>query len=123
MKRIAFACDGGFVSPHFGHCEHVLIYTVENKTMVKVESMDSPEHQHGALPNLLKEKNVDLVIAGGMGQGAVNLLKEYGIEVITGARGLAQEVLQSYFEGMLKSTGTICQHSHEHHEKGECHHS
>ena len=91
--------------------------------MVKVESMDSPEHQHGALPNLLKEKNVDLVIAGGMGQGAVNLLKEYGIEVITGARGLAQEVLQSYFEGMLKSTGTICQHSHEHHEKGECHHS
>ena len=60
---------------------------------------------------------VNVIIAGGMGEGAVNIFNARNIEVIMGATGVAQEAVERYIRGELKSTGSIC---HEHQHEGEC---
>jgi len=55
-------------------------------------------------------------ISGGMGGGAVTIFNEKSIEVITGAQGSAEDAANSYLQGALKSTGSVC-HEHQHHDE------
>ena len=79
--------------------------------------MKNPGHRPGFLPNFLNDIGVNVIISGGMGQGAIDIFNEKGIEVITGALGEAKIAAEEYLKGNLKSTGSIC-HEHQHH--GEC---
>lgn len=121
--KIAIATDGQSVSGHFGHCEGFTIYDCsrENATspmrVQKKEFVPNPGHQPGFLPNFLDSQGVKAVIAGGMGGGAVQLFDEKKIEVITGATGNIDAVLDDYLSGKLKSAGSIC---HEHQHSGSC---
>ncbi len=117
MKKIAVASDNGKVAGHFGHCEAFIVFHAEDKEIVKVETIASPEHRPGFLPVFLAEQGVDVIISGGMGGGAVNLFNENNIEVIIGAQGGAQEAAEAYLDGSLVSTGSICR---EHQHQGEC---
>lgn len=69
------------------------------------------------LPNFLADRGAQVIIAGGMGGGAVEIFNERGVEVIIGAQGDAGAAVEAYLEGRLKSTGSIC---HEHEHQGEC---
>ncbi|MFT5875125.1 MAG: putative Fe-Mo cluster-binding NifX family protein [Clostridium sp.] len=115
--KIAIASDGKNVSGHFGFCEGFTIYEVENDKTVSKSFTANPGHKPGFLPVFLKELNVNLIIAGGMGGTAQNLFNEKGIEVVVGAKGLSEDVLQKYINGELKSTGSVCQ---EHEHEGHC---
>lgn len=84
--------------------------------IVKTESIPSPGHKPGFLPNFLNDMGVTVVIAGGMGSGAVEIFTEKGIEIITGAKGSAEAAAKSYLQGTLKSTGAVCQ-EHQHHDE------
>jgi len=117
--KIAVACEGKMVTEHFGHCEGYRIFKVDDKEIKGEELIPNPGHQPGFLPLFLKEKEVDVIISGGMGGRAINLFNEAGIEVITGAAGGAEAVVKSYIEGKLKSTGSVC---NEHRHAGECGH-
>jgi predicted Fe-Mo cluster-binding NifX family protein len=77
----------------------------------------NPGHKPGFLPNFLGDMGVEVIIAGGMGGGAVEIFNERNIEVIVGAQGDARSAVESYLHGELKSTGSIC---HEHEHAGEC---
>lgn len=114
--KIAVASEGVMVTGHFGHCENFNIYEVENNKIIKSESIPNPGHKPGFLPNFLGELYVNVIISGGMGGGAVEIFNERGIEVITGAVGLANAAVESYLNGKLKSTGSIC-HEHQHHDE------
>ena len=62
---------------------------------------------------------VEVMIAGGMGGGAVDIFNERGVEVVLGAQGDAKSAVEAYLRGELESTGSVC-HEHEHaHECGE----
>lgn len=115
--KIAVASMGNVVAGHFGHCENFNIFDVENNAVVKHESIANPGHKPGFLPNFLGDLGVNVIIAGGMGEGAVNIFNARNIEVIMGATGVAQEAVERYIRGELKSTGSIC---HEHQHEGEC---
>lgn len=115
--KIAVASDGKIVTGHFGHCDNFNIYEVEDKRIVKTESIPNPGHKPGFLPVFLYEKGVNVIIAGSMGGGATQIFKEKGIEVITGASGDAQAAVDSYLKGELISTGTVC---HEHQHADDC---
>jgi predicted Fe-Mo cluster-binding NifX family protein len=54
-----------------------------------------------------------VVIAGGMGGGAIDIFNEKGIDVITGAAGLLDQIIGQYLDGTLVSSGSIC-HEHQH---------
>lgn len=115
--KIAVASEGNMTIEHFGHCENFNIYEVENQKIVKEQSIPNPGHRRGFLPHFLHDLGVNVVISGGMGGGAIDIFKEKGIEVITGAAGEARDNVLSYLEGKLESTMTVC-NKHEH--AGEC---
>ena len=56
------------------------------------------------------------VITDGMGAMAVRLFNLNNIEVILGAAGNIEEVLNEYLKGSLLSTGSSCSHDHGNHE-------
>lgn len=106
--KIAAACDGKQIFEHFGHCENFRIFDVENGTITTETSILNPSHKPGFLPNFLADQGVDVIIAGGMGSGAVDIFNERGIEVIVGAKGDPRAAAEAYLRGELKSTGSIC---------------
>ena len=119
--KIAVAAMGSTVSGHFGHCENFNIYEAEDGRVVSSESVPNPGHRPGFLPNFLADRGVQVIIAGGMGGGAVDIFNERGVEVIVGATGDAAAAVEAYLKGELKSPGSIC-HQHEHaHECGGHH--
>lgn len=117
--KIAVASEKDLVSPHFGHCPDFNIFEVKNGRIVNHEILANPGHSPGFLPNHLHDMGVNVVISGGMGGKAVNLFNERGIKVITGVSGRAETAVNSYLQGKLESTGSVCQ---EHLHCGECGH-
>ena len=113
MIKIAVASENEIVTDHFGHCINFNIYETKSGKIAKSESLPNPGHKPGFLPNYLNDLGVNVIISGGMGGGAVDIFNEKGIEVIVGASGDAKEAVESYLDGSLKSTGSIC-HDHEH---------
>lgn len=110
---IAVASDKGKVTEHFGHCETFIIYNIEDNKIKSKEEVPNPGHKPGFLPVFLHEKSVSTIISGGMGGGAVDIFNEKNIEVIIGAKGESDDVIQSYLLGELEYTGSVC-HDHDH---------
>jgi|SRR5690554_1544159 len=106
--KIAVASDDGKVAEHFGHCQCFLLYTTRGQDIVDKEQVPYPGHSPGFLPNFLNDKGANLIISGGMGGGAIRIFDEKGIEVITGARGNTDAVVQDYLKGNLQSSGSVC---------------
>lgn len=110
-RRIALPLEGETVSPHFGHSPKFAVFDVENDAIRDGTTMMPPPHSPGAIPAWLKENGVDVVIAGGMGHRALNMLEASGIEVVTGAAPGHPEVLvRAYLAGTLKTGDNVCDH-------------
>jgi predicted Fe-Mo cluster-binding NifX family protein len=116
--KIAAACNGNEIWAHFGHCKNFMIYDTENGSIVSEKSVANPGHRPGFLPNFLADMGVKVIIAGGMGGGAVSIFNERDVEVITGAEGNAKSAVEKYLRGELESTGAVC---HQHANSPECH--
>ena len=110
--RYAIPVSGGMVSPHFGHCEQFAFFDVdEQKSIIRKEFIASPEHQPGLLPVWLAEQGASVVIAGGMGPHAVDLLQQRGIEVILGAiESDPEKAVLNHLNGCLATGENICDH-------------
>ena len=119
--KIAVTYDNGNVFQHFGRTENFKVYEVEGGRVVSSEVMNSNGVGHEALAWLLKDCDIDVLICGGMGQGAQDALAEAGIEVCAGAEGNTDEAVAAYLAGELVNTGVNCDHhDHEHgHGHGE----
>lgn len=113
--KIAVPTEGDNISGHFGKCGSFTIFEIENSKIVKKILLDTSSNQHGLLPAFLANNGVNLVIAGGMGDGAKNNMAKNNVEVITGASGNIKAAINAYLAGNLKSTGAGCSgHDHQH---------
>ncbi|MCF0114497.1 MAG: FKBP-type peptidyl-prolyl cis-trans isomerase [Erysipelotrichaceae bacterium] len=117
--KIAVTYDNGNVFQHFGRTENFKVYTVENNEIVSSEMISSNGEGHGALANVLATNDINVVICGGLGDGALNALNNAGIEVCAGAEGNTDEVVQAYLDGTLVNTGANCDHHEEEHACGD----
>ncbi|MCL6591777.1 MAG: NifB/NifX family molybdenum-iron cluster-binding protein [Firmicutes bacterium] len=115
--KVAIATDNGTVSQHFGHCEGFAIYDIENGLVKEEKFAPNPGHRPGFLPIFLNELGMNAIIAGGMGDGAVQIFNGHGIEVLTGIDGRNDEVVRQYLQGSLVSSGSVC---HEHNHADSC---
>ncbi|WP_123053414.1 NifB/NifX family molybdenum-iron cluster-binding protein [Clostridium sp. JN-1] len=115
--KIALPSNGNVVNQHFGMSKSFEIVTVEDKKVTNVEEISSEEfqHQHEGLANLLSKHGVEVVIVGGIGQGAINGLKMNGLQVIRGASGEYMKVVEEYINGTLEDKNIVCNHHGEHH--------
>ena len=114
--KIAVTYDNGNVFQHFGKTENFKVYEVEDNKVVSSEVIGSNGTGHGALAGLLAEQGINVLICGGIGGGAQTALTEAGIEMVAGAQGNTDDVVEAYLKGELVSTGANC--DHHHHEEG-----
>lgn len=118
--KIAVTYDNGNVFQHFGKTEFFKVYEVEDNKVVSSEVIGSNGTGHGALAGLLADRNVDVLICGGIGGGAQAALAEAGVELCAGAEGDTDQVVEAYLKGELVSTGANCDHHHgEDHSCGD----
>lgn len=108
--KVAVACDDNLVSPHFGRCQRYLIAELTGTEVKLVQWLDNPGHEPGALPALMHQEQVALVIAGGAGPRAQQLLAQYNIDLLTGVTGEAIAVLQALAHGELQVGESSCDH-------------
>lgn len=108
--KAAIACDGTQVSPHFGRCERYLVAEVEGTDTRNVQWMANTGHEHGVLPEVVRREGLQVVVAGGAGPRAQQLLAQNGIQMVLGASGDALEVLQALAHGTLQPGESSCDH-------------
>ena len=80
--KIAIPVDNGMLAEHFGHCSHFELFDIEDNSVVQANLVKAPPHQPGLLPPWLAEKGVTDVIAGGMGQRAIDIFKSHQVNVL-----------------------------------------
>ncbi len=114
--KIALPTRKGFIDEHFGHCEYYTVFTVdENNEIVCSETVESPAGCgcKSNIAEVLSKMGVNMMLAGNMGDGAVNVLHNSGIEVVRGCNGNVKAVALDYLKGNIKDSGDSC-HEHEH---------
>ena len=108
--RVAVACDGETVSPHFGRCERFLVAEVSGTSIDRLPDLVNPGHEPGLLPRIMREQGIECVLAGGAGPRAVGMLQEAGIQFIAGVSGNATAALADFAAGTLESGDSSCEH-------------
>ena len=117
--KVAIPTISGNVDDHFGHCEYFQVFTTNDSKDIIHEELISSPNGCGCKSNIaqtLAEKGVKIMLAGNMGQGAVNVLNSHGIDVLRGCSGDVKSVTESWLAGTLKDSGISCA-AHEH----DCH--
>ena|SRR6056297_300217 len=109
--KIAIPTAGGKLTLHFGHCQEFAIVEVSDNQIIDQQFLPPPPHEPGVLPKWLHEQGAGVVIAGGMGQRAISLFQEAGIQVITGAPAEEpKKLVQSYLNNTLTIGDNACNH-------------
>ena len=109
--KIAIPTTAGELSAHFGHCETFAVCTIENDKIAHEEMINPPAHEPGSHPKFLHDLGVTVVISGGMGMKAQQLMQENGIQVITGTCQLPlKELVEVYLKDGLQSGNNPCDH-------------
>ena len=117
--KIAVTYDNGNVFQHFGHTEYFKIYNVENNEVISAEVVDTEGSGHEALAEFLSDRDVNVLICGGCGEGAMDAMTDAGIEVISGVDGDTDIAVMTYLRGGMQSAGVNCDH-HSHEAEGGC---
>lgn len=118
IMKIALPSRNNNIDDHFGHCEYYTIFTVDTqaKKIIDSETLESPAGC-GCKSNIastLSDMGVKVLLAGNMGEGAVRVLSNAGIEVLRGCSGNVKAVAEKWLEGSLIDSGDSC-HNHECH--------
>ena len=109
--KIAIPLTANEISSHFGHCEKFAVFEIENAEIKAKEILDPPAHEPGSHPAFLKTHGVSVVIAGGMGMRAQQLMQNSGIEVIVGVCPQPlEELVKLYLEKKLEAGENRCDH-------------
>ncbi len=124
IMRVAVTYDNGNVFGHFGRTEEFKVYDIEDGKVVNSTIVSTNGEGCGALAGVLRIADVDTLICGGIGGGAVMALQEAGIKLYAGASGNTDEVVASFINGTLAAVGeaNCSHHDHEHEAGHTCHH-
>ena len=114
------------IDGHFGRCEYYGVYTISEKNeIVDVQTIKS-EQGCGCKSNIsgvLANQGVTIMLAGGIGGGAINVLNTWGIDVVRGCSGNAADAVKEFVLGNLADSGVSCQQHEHHHSHGpDCNH-
>ena len=130
---IAIPTADGLLDSHFGGARQFTLAEVDrqSRAMIRSNVVEAPPHQPGLFPAWLREQGVGVVIVGGIGQRALSIFAQHGIEVQAGQPGATVESLVAAYldERLIQPQG--CgghhhdhgpEHAHDHgHGRGPCH--
>ncbi len=114
-KCIAIPMENGVLCAHFGHCQYFSIVTVVNNQITEIKEQTPPVHEPGVYPRWVASFGVTDVIAGGMGQKAIDLFNEQNINAFVGApiKG-AKELIEEFLADKLMLNANYCNHDDKH---------
>ncbi len=111
MRKIAIPVAEGKLTAHFGHAAQFALVHLKDGQVKDKEILTPPPHEPGVLPKWLGELGVDVIIAGGMGQKALSLFEQNGIQVCTGAPSLSpEELVDQFLSNTLQAGENVCDH-------------
>ncbi len=120
--KIAVPTRGTNVDEHFGHCEYYTIFSInKDQTIENSEILPAPQGCgcKSNIASVLRQMGVEALLAGNMGDGAVNVLQSQGITVYRGCSGDVKEVTELFLKGLIDDSGESC---HQHEEGHQCNH-
>lgn len=110
-KIIAIPTSNGILDGHFGHCTHFTLIEVVDNQMINETVVAAPPHQPGLLPPWLAQQGATDVIAGGMGQQAINIFNQHKVNVFVGAPQLSpKELVSGFLNNELSFKANYCDH-------------
>ena len=119
--------DGNF-SEHFGGAREFLIFHADSKSATAGvgENHSAPEHKPGSLPEWLAAQKVDAVIVSAIGERALLMLADAGIETyLSGGESDPSELAEACLQGKLpraNQENSRCNGSHHEHDGHDCGH-
>ena len=122
MKIAVPTKENNQIDSHFGHCAFYTIYTVSEKNEITDKQILHSPAGCGCKSNIafdLSDMDVKVMLAGGIGEGAINKLSSCNIQVIRNCQGDVDESVNAYLTGNLKDGGASCQ-SHAHGSHHDC---
>ena len=109
--RIAIPVVNQKLSQHFGHSEKFYFFDIEDKKIVKTDILNPPPHAVGTIPRWVAENNATDLIAGGIGQKAITIFNQSGVNVHVGALIESPEKIVSDFtNGNIILNSNMCDH-------------
>ena len=136
MKIAVPLANNDRINDHFGSSESYGVFTIsEEKEITDIRTVPSAAGCgcKSDIASTLATDGVTVLLAGGIGGGAVNKFTSSGISVVRGCSGDAREAVRLYLEGKIEDTGSNCHkhstsavhiHQHHHHTHGHsCGHS
>ena len=124
MKIAVPVTSNNQVDNHFGHCKFYNVFTISNdRTISGTEQLPALEGC-GCKSNIaavLAASGVKIMLAGGIGNGAINVLNSAGIEVIRGCSGDSANLIAAFLSGKLTDSGESCHLHDNHHSEGNHH--
>ena len=123
--KIAVPTRGKVVDDHFGHCEAYTVFNIdETKKIISSEMLPSPQGCgcKSNIASVLKEKSVSVMLAGNLGNGALNVLHSHGIDVYRGCSGEVRQLTETFLQGKIGDSGEGCHHHEQHGEEHQCNH-
>lgn len=116
------------IDDHFGHCEFYSVYTISTTNEILNVKTIKSEQGCGCksnIANTLATDGVTIMLAGGIGEGAINVLKNSGIEVVRGCSGDVNNLINRFTSGFVMDSGSSCAQHEQHNSDGhkhECNH-
>ena len=127
MKIAVPVTSDNQIDGHFGHCDSYNVFTISDKNEIsEIKKVNSPQccGCKSDIASVLASDGVSVMLAGGIGGGAINVLNNSGIQVIRGCSGNAVEVVRFYLAGLVADSGNSCQqHERHHHDGHSCSHN
>ena len=111
--KIAVPTRGTVIDDHFGHCEMYSLFSVgKDNTIDLSETLPSPQGCgcKSNIAGILQQKGVTVLLAGNMGDGALNVLTMHGIDVYRGNTGDVRHAVESFLQGNVSDSGVGCHH-------------
>lgn len=125
MKIAVPTKEGNQIDNHFGHCEFYTIFIISDENRIIAETVLESPKGCGCKSNIaydLARMDVKIMLAGGIGDGAINKLKSQGIEVVRNCKGDVHDLVEEYLKGNLKDGGASCSAHAKHIEGHVCNH-
>jgi predicted Fe-Mo cluster-binding NifX family protein len=116
--KIAVPTRDNMVDNHFGHCDTYTIFDIDDHKNITSKEILKWSKGCGCKSNIvatLKDMGVQTLLAGNMGQGALNVLLSHGLEVIRGCQGNVEHLVLEYLNGNLEDQDILCDSHHHHH--------
>jgi predicted Fe-Mo cluster-binding NifX family protein len=111
QKKIAIPVSEGKLAMHFGHCREFHFFTVENEQIGEVEVQTPPPHSPGVIPQWVSRQQATDIIAGGMGQRAIDIFNQQGVNVFVGAPTREpRAIVEEFLAGTLETQANMCDH-------------